>query len=187
MRKNLLVLLGLIVLSSFTVQDGLKERMRIAVTPYVEAELGVDLKKEENTLTIVRIDTLTEKNRLYLKGQEILEELQVGYLPFIELQQHAVNQYMLLYKIHPDKKVRSEIDNAVREYSEIEAKAAPLIKELEEVIAKEKIADNKQFVAYKVSALMHIHTKDRTIKTDTLGIIVSKDLEVIKRKDFIKN
>lgn len=187
MKRNLLLLVSFIVLSSFAVQDGSKERMRIAVTPYVEAELGVDLKKKENTLTIVRIDTLTEKNRLYLKGQEILEELQVGYLPFIELQQHAVNQYMLLYKIHPDKKVRSEIDNAVREYSEIEAKAAPLIKELEEVIAKEKIADNKQFVAYKVSALLSIKNQGRLIKIDTLGIIVSEDFQVIKRKDFIKN
>lgn len=187
MRKNLLLLFGFIVLSSFAIQDGLKERMRIAVTPYVESELGVDLKKKENTLTIVRIDTLTEKNRLQIKGQEMLEELQVGYLPFIELQQHAVNQYMLLYKIHPDKKVRNEIDNAVREYSEIEAKAAPLIKELEEVIAKEKIADNKQFVAYKVNALLSVENQGRLIKTDTLGIIVSKDLKIIKRKDFIKN
>lgn len=187
MKRNLLLLVSFVVLSSFTWQDTFKDRMRTAVTPYVEAELGIDLKKKENILTIVGIDTLTEKNRLYIKGQDLLEELQVGYLPFIELQRHAVNQYMLLYKIHPVANVRTEIDKAVREYSEIEVKAAPLIKELEEVIAKEKTADDKQFVSYKVSALLHIRNQDRIIKTDTLGIIVSKDLQVIKRKDFIKN
>lgn len=186
MKRVLFLVIGFVVLSSFALQESLPDRMRKAVTPYVESELGIDLKKEENKLTIVRIDTLTEKDRLQLKGQDLLEELQIGYLPFIELQQHAVNQYMLLYKIHPIKNVRDEIDKAVREYSELEAKAAPMIQELEEVIAKEKLADYKQFVAYKVSALLQVQTATHTIKTDTLGIIVSKDLQVIKRKDFIK-
>ncbi|MGG5506892.1 MULTISPECIES: hypothetical protein [unclassified Myroides] len=186
MKKLLFLFIGFVFLSSFAIQETLNERIRKAVTPYVESELRIDLKKEENKLQIVRIDTLTEKDRLHIKGQDLLEELQIGYLPFIELQQHAVNQYMLLYKIHPVKNVRDEIDKAVREYSELETKAAPFIQELEEVIAKEKIADDKEFVAYKVSALLHVHTAERTSKTDTLGIIVSKDLQVIKRKDFIK-
>ena len=187
MKKNLLLLLGFVVLSSFAVQNSFKERMQKAVTPYVEAELGIDLQKSGNTLTIIAIDTLTEKQRLQLKGKEKLDELEISHLPFIELQRHAVNQYMLLYRIHPEKKVRDEIDKAVREYGELESKAAPLIQELEEIIQRQKTADDAEFLAYKVSGLLSRQTKDKTIKTDTIGLIVSKDLQVIKTKDFIKN
>lgn len=186
MKKIVLLLIGFIVLSAFSIKENFKERMLVAVRPYVESELGIDLKKKENTLAIIQVDTLTEKDRLHIKGEDLLEELQIGHLPFIELQRHAVNQYMQLYKIHPVADVRNEIDKAVREYSAEQEKAAPLMKELEEVIAKEKVADSHKFVAYKVSALLRVVAQNNKIKTDTLRIIVSKDFQVIKRKDFIK-
>ncbi|MGS4344375.1 hypothetical protein ACKUSY_02000 [Myroides odoratus] len=186
MKRSIVLLLGFVVCTAFTVQDPLTTRMIETVKPYVAKELSIDFIDKENELTILRVDTLTEKDRLQLKGQELLSELEVDYLPFIELQRHAVNQYMLLYKIHPVNSVRIEIDNAIREYSETEAKAAPLLKQLEEVVALEKKADAKQLVAYQVKALLKRNTKDNPVKLDTVGILVSPNFKIIQRKDFIK-
>lgn len=159
--------------------------MLVVLKPYVESELRIDLKKGENTLTVIEVDTLTEKDRLNLKGLVLLEELQVDHLPFIELQQYAVNQYMQLYKIHPVVSVRNEIDKAVREYSALQEKADPLILELEETVAKEKMADNKIFKAYKVNAVLRRQSSTDVIKTDTLSFIMTKELQILKEKEFI--
>ncbi|WP_410879327.1 hypothetical protein [Myroides sp. DW712] len=185
MKRISFLLLGFALCSAFTVQDPLTTRVMETVKPYVAKELSIDFVNKENELTILRVDTLTEKDRLQLKGQELLSELEVDYLPFIELQRHAVNQYMLLYKIHPVNSVRIEIDNAIREYSETEAKAAPLMKQLEEVIAQEKTADAKKLVAYQVKALLKRNTDNNPSKIDTVGILVSPNFKVIQRKDFI--
>ncbi|MGG5576312.1 hypothetical protein ACPDHL_03075 [Myroides sp. C15-4] len=187
MKRIVLLVLGFIMLSAFAVQDNLKDRMLAAVSPYVASELKVDFTKKENKLTIIQIDTLTEKKRLQLKGLALVEELEVDHQPFIELQRYAVNQYMQLYKIHPVANVRKEIDHAVREYNEVQQKAEPLMKELENVIAQEKKADHTKFIAYSVKALLERSTATQATKIDTLGIIVSKDLQVIEKKDFIKD
>jgi|GEM_PF-2579947 len=186
MKRIISLLLGCVLCTAFTVQDPLTARMTETVKPYVAKELNIDFTQKDNALTIISVDTLTEKDRLYLKGRELLSDLEVDYLPFISLQRHAVNQYMLLYKIHPVNSVRIEIDNAIREYSEIEAKAAPLMKELEEVIAQEKVADAKQLVAYQVKSMLKRKTINNQVKIDTVGIIVNEDFKVIERKDFIK-
>lgn len=186
MKRIIVLLLGFALCSAFTVQDTLKTRMIETVKPYVAKELSIDFTKQNNELAILSVDTLTEKDRLHLKGRELLSELEVDYLPFIELQRHAVNQYMLLYKIHPVNSVRIEIDNAIREYSETEAKAAPLMKQLEEVVSQEKTADAKKLVAYQVKALLKRNTENNPVKIDTIGILVSPNFKVIQRKEFIK-
>lgn len=186
MKRIILLVLGFVVLSAFAIQDNFKDRMLAAVSPYVASELNVDFAKKENELTVIQIDTLTEKKRLQLKGLALVEELEIDHQPFIELQRYAVNQYMQLYKIHPVPNVRKEIDQAVRDYNEVQQKAEPLKKELENVIAQEKKADDTKFVAYSVKALLKRPTTTNTSKVDTLGIIVSKDLQVIQKKDFIK-
>lgn len=186
MKRIVLLILGFVVLSAFAVQESLKARMLTAVRPYVASELKIDFSEKENELTIIQIDTLTEKKRLQLKGLALVEELEIDHQPFIELQRYAVNQYMQLYKIHPVANVRKEIDHAMREYNEVQQKAEPLMKELEHIIEQEKKADNTTLIAYSVKALLQRTTETNTSKIDTLGIIVSKDLQVIEKKDFIK-
>ncbi|MDM1407453.1 hypothetical protein [Myroides sp. DF42-4-2] len=190
MKRIVLPVLSFVILSAFAVQDNLKDRMLAAVSPYVASELKLDFNKKENALTIIEIDTLTEKKRLQLKGLALVEELEIDHQPFIELQRYAVNQYMQLYKIHPVASVRQEIDQAVREYDELQKKAEPLMKELQTVIDREKKADDTKFVAYSVKALLkrpRVNSANTIeIKTDTLGILVNKAFEVIEKKDFIK-
>lgn len=186
MQNKLLFLLGFVTLSAFTMQDSFTTRMLVAVSPYVESELGIDLKKKENTLTIIQVDTLTEQDRLNIKGNEIIDILKRDHLPFVQLKQYAVNEYQELYKTHPVPAVQKKIDEAVKEYTLVQAKALPLFNEFDKIVASAKVADNKTFLAYKVMALLKHVKKNNTIKTDTLKIIVNKDFHVIEKKDFIK-
>lgn len=187
MKKILLVVISVLGIVSCSKQESFNDKALKAVTPYVEGQTGVDLKMKGNTLRVISIDTLTEKDRLLFKAREKYEILKLGDGGLIKIQEQKVKELNELYNRYPIDKVRKELESAFKEYNEIKERMVPFVKEIEAIGKKQEVADSVAFKAYKVTTLLNFITKENIAKVDTVFVIMNDKLNVIENGDFLRN
>lgn len=186
--KKILLLVGCILsMFSCSKKESFNDKVLIAVTPYVESQTGIDLKTKNNTLNIISVDTLTEKDRLKIKANELYDYFNIEHFPLLEIQKDEVEGFTNIYNRYHTENAKSKLENSIKEYERLKDNAMPYLKQMESIEATYKTADSIKFKAYKVIALLNFITKDNTAKMDTLKIIMNDNFNVIEKKDFIKN
>lgn len=179
---NIILCLSVLFISSCT--QNLKEDINSSIKPYVSSQL--DIPEKDLIINIISIDTLTEKDRLEQKGLEIYDQYLLPELPILEICKEAVDRTFKNYNEIPNAEFKSYYDDALLELENQKAKMMPYFNQIDKLDIQSKKADNKTFKAYLVNGVAKYTTEDNVQKTDSINVIVSKDLKVIEKVDFLK-
>jgi hypothetical protein len=180
--SSILFCLSVLFVTSCT--QNLNEDINKSIKPYVSNQLGVPVN--DLNIKIISIDTLTEKDRLEQKGLEIYDQYLLPELPILEICKEAVDRTFKNYNEIPNSDFKSYYDEALIELENQKAKMMPYFNQIDKLDIQSKKADSKTFKAYLVNGIAKYTTEDNVQKNDSISVIVSKELKVIEKSDFLK-
>ncbi len=177
-----IVACALIVLSC---KDDLPKQLHEPVTNYVQSLIAPGDKID--TMIIFNVDTATERTKQqyrYAKYVESWERL----VPLLEAKAARNKLQTDICNSFPnDLNARKNLEDGIVERKKwFEEEVQPIISQMSEADSLSKIADSTSFLAYIAHVMVKYTQSNSVQKTDSIEVLVNKDLKVIEDKDFIK-
>lgn len=181
----LLIITSFIATSCIKKEQDLKDRLKIAIKPYVSSILKDSCIVD--SISVNKIDTITEKKRLMIAIGTRTDYADRYIENAIKTNKLKRERLYLYDEIGLNNKIlKSETEKLLEELNQNEKeykKMQDTINNLKEKVSK---TDSTQLNAFGVEGVVHYtKTKNNTSKTQPFYFFVNKDFKIIENKDFI--
>jgi|GEM_PF-6888900 len=186
MKNNLLLLLCLgLTLVSCTKKDKLHEQLMPSLLDFFEVQLGEDFDRENNIITITKVDTLTEKGRLVFKASELQRRWEVEELPKYERLKDDLAFFTAAYAADPTPTNQNQVALVKEACADLESDLQKLKQVIEETNQQRLTADSIQFRAYRVQGFFSYNSKKEGSQNVNLEVFMNYRFEVIPPEDIL--
>ena len=180
--KKIVLFVAVVLMSC---SKDLKLEITDSVKLYVSKGYGEDVKI--SYLNITSIDTITEEKRYDIASTVIYSELEKqkeGY----NIMRDAFESASEIYSSdESNPEYKAHYDETKKEYEKIDKIIRPKVEQLDVLAKNQKSVDKTKFLAYDVRGIVKYVTSENVEKTDSVYVIVNKDLRIIEKPDFVKD
>ena len=165
-------------------EPDLKESLKIAITPYITSEIKKE--GEIDSISIVRVDTITEKKRFVLLSTILSNKVDQGNAA-LDAQMKVLKLIKKQYNILPNEMYKAEYEDKSKEFDVLNFRVQAIIDSSKMFLQKSIKADSITFLAYGVAGYAHYTKASNIVKQEPFYLFVNKDFKIIENKDFIKS
>lgn len=180
--KKALLLIALVLVSC---SKDFKSEMKDSVKIYVSNAYGANVNVSEFNIT--KIDTITQEKRYDIASTVLYSKLQTqkeGYNVMKDAFESASEIYS---SDQSNEEYKAHYEETKEEYNKIEKIIRPMVDRLDALAKKQSSVDKNKFLAYDVRGTIKYVTSENVEKTDSIYLIVNKDLKIIEKPDFVKD
>lgn len=185
MKNIVFPLIGCLILVACAKKDQLHEQMMPGLIAFFQVQLGQAFDETKNHITITKVDTLTEKDRLEFKAKELLRQFEMEHEPELKMQKEELALFEKQYQENPIAAHKEQLESAREDYVEMEAEIQSFKREIEETKVKAQTADSIHFFAYRVHGFFTYTSKSKGSQDIIMSVIMNYRFSVIPVEDIL--